>query len=270
MTITRQAYEKHEFIRTSIDLLCAGASWHGGRFIFREDTHSKKIPSINIQFLEQFAKSLLLDGQAFIEIINENETVSITQIAVPESLKGGAVIDITREESSFFPGAAPILERFDSQIKLYEEILRLLENNPNLIDLLGNVLLGIQSALAIPSYMLDQTRYSKIPVEQLMIGATIYHSEVKQLRHIINYGLDQVGESIATILGLDDTRWEWEIDWTFDGPCKYGNVYQVFKSKGFILTPILNSEIGGMKIALENGLISNHLFTECKKIYDIN
>ena len=268
MTITREAYEKHDFIRTSIDLLCAGASWQGGRFVVpRGDTNHTNFPTLIPEFLEQLSKSLLLDGQAFIEVSSAAGKIDIAQIETPKQSTVGTIIPIERVEDDISPEAIPILERFGDNIEICETMRKQLSVNPSAVILHEHALSAIHSALAIPSNLLDQSKYSQLPVEALMMGASQYRFEVSQLRHTLRYGLDEVGIIVAKGLNINDAIWEWNKDWVVDGFCEYGHVYQVFRSKGITLTPIMNSELGGAKKAVEAGLISQSTYAECAQSY---
>ncbi|RJP54141.1 MAG: hypothetical protein C4586_00365 [Anaerolineaceae bacterium] len=270
MTITRQAYAKHDFIRTSIDLLCAGVSWRGGKFIaHNSNLQAKILPTTDDAFLEQVAKSMLLDGQAFIEVSNAEGKLGITQITAPAASKVGIIITIERVESSFSPKAEPILERVGSHIELYEKAHEQLATNSVAVELLSYALPAIHTALAIPSSMLDQSRFAQMPVEALMMGAIQYQSEVRQLRHNLRFGMNQVGNLVGEKLEIDYVSWEWNDEWITEGPCKYGHVYQIFQLKGINLTPIMNSELGGMKLAVQAGLISNRTYAECAESYGV-
>lgn len=268
MTITRLAYEKHEFIRTSIDLLCAGVSWSGGKFIMRSgDAKGINLPLIDTEFLEELARSLLLEGKAFIEVSQVDGKIVIVQNETPNLSMGGKLVTILRTEDSFSPRPTPILEHVGSNIELYEKAIQQLPINPSSVEIVDYTRQAIHSSLAIPSVMLDQTNFLKIPVETLMTGAIQYQSEVNMLRNTLSYGLDQVGDLISNILDIEAVIWEWSIDWIVRGLCKYGHVYQVFKSKGIILTPIRNSELGWMDSAVKTSLIPNRLYAECLQSY---
>ena len=269
MTITRNAYEKHNFIRTSIDLLCAGVSWRGGSFISEEDGKGKNLPALDEELLVEFARSMLLDGKAYVGVTSTEGKFKIEQIPDPDASKSETIITIERVESSFSLKGEPILERIGSNIELYEKALEQYSIIPAADELLDYVLPSIHSSLAIPSSMLDQTRITQVPVEALMMGAIQYQAEVEQLRHNLRYGLNQIGDLVAGILDIDIVSWEWNENWIVEGPCKYGYVYQVFKSKGIALSPIMDSELGGMKLALQAGLISNHTYSECAASYGL-
>ncbi len=195
MTITRKAYEKHDSVRTSIDLLCAGVSWRGGKFIAHEsDVQGATLPAIPEESLVQLAKSMLLEGYAFVEVTKTESEVDVAQIPTPDASKGGTITTIERVESSLSPKGEPILEHVGSEIELYEMTLEQLSTNFAAAELLGYELSAIHSALAIPSSMLDNTRLTQIPVDTLMMGAIQYQSEVKQLRFNLQSGLNEVGE----------------------------------------------------------------------------
>jgi hypothetical protein len=124
MTITRVAYERHSFVQTSIDLLCAGASWRGGAFIAREEElQSQNLPEVSEKMLTEIAKSMLLDGQAHVEVTETEGKVGVTQISSADSPKGGTIITIERVENGFSPKGVPILERIGSNIDFYEKVL---------------------------------------------------------------------------------------------------------------------------------------------------
>ena len=95
-----------------------------------------------------------------------------------------------------------------------------------------------------------------------MAGAIQFKSEVDFLRHNIRFGLDQLAEPIGQALGISDLEWNWNHQWLPAGTCKYGHVYQVFRSKGLLLEPIRASELGGIRLAVNSGLLSGqHLST---------
>jgi hypothetical protein len=117
--------------------------------------------------------------------------------------------------------------------------------------------------------MLDAARAARVPVEALMMGAIQFQSEVEQLRHTIRFGLNNAGELLAEKFNAGVIEWKWNSHWLVEGPCKYGHVFQVFRSKGIDLAPIMNSELGAMKLAVEAGFISNRTYAECAETYGI-
>ncbi len=271
MNTTIAAYRKHDFIRTSIDLLCAGVSWRGGTFLAHPAVPQDKIlPILDEQSLTRLAKSMLLEGKALVAVTTTQGTISLAQIQSAEDAKDETIISIERVESSFSPGGEPILERVSSNIELYEKALEQSLINPAVTEILNFALPSIHSALAIPSVMLDETRFTQVPVQALMMGAIQYQAEVESLRHNLRFGLNEVCSLIAEAMDIEVVEWDWNEEWITSGPCKFGHVYQVFRSKGIALDPIMNSELGGMKLALQARLISNQTYAECAASYGIH
>jgi hypothetical protein len=271
MTDTVTAYNKHDFIRNSVDLLCAGAAWRGGKFVAQPNTIPENIISaLDKDALALLVKSMLLKGVALVAVTTEQDHVSVSHIHSTNDAQGKTVIRIERVESSFDPTGEPILQRVITNVELYEKAMEQIPYNSDAVELLRYVLPSIHSALAIPPSMLDQTRISKTPVEELITGAIKYKSEVDSLRHNLRYGLNEVGDVFADTLAIESIQWEWNEEWILSGPCKFGHVYQVFLSKGITLDPIKNSELGGMKFAVQTGLLSNKTYDECATSYGVS
>ena len=270
MSITMYAYMNFDFVSDAIDLLCAGVSWHGGKFSSaRSTSKDKDFPNLSEQDLAQIAKGMLLEGRSLVKVDSINGKIIARQIGNTQEAEGNTVISIERRESDLFPGGEPILERVGSSIQLYEKALEDLPSNPTLAGPLNNALSMIHSVLGVPRAMVNQTRFSQLPVEVLMDGALHYQSEVESLRWNILAGLNEAGFHIAGLMDLQAVVWDWNENWMISAPCNYGHVYQVFLSKGIALDPIRDSELGGMKQALQAGLISNKAYTECAASYGI-
>lgn len=267
MTFTSDAYLKHEFIKKSVDLLCAGAAWQGGSFVVDPTNESSKItPQVDTESLFSISKSLLLTGECILAILS-NDSNEIKFINRDEIDQNPIYTIIQRSISSFMPEGDPILKGFDSQLELYEDTFDLISGNPAIIPFFKNARSSIHSALAIQPYMLDQDLVLNTPAQSLMASAIQYKSEVSNIRHNIKFGLDNLGMQLAQSLDLDYLSWEWNKEWIPQGQCKYGHVYQVFLSQGIALEPIKENELGALNIGVETGLIPQSLYTACKSSY---
>jgi hypothetical protein len=266
---TLTAYQRHDFIRACVDLLCAGVAWRGGRFVAPANNIPGNIANaLDEAILASLAKAMLLQGVASVVITGEAEHVAVSQFQSATESKGSTIIAIERVESSFAPKGEPVLGRVINYVELYEQLLAKDSLDSATIELIGDVLSPIYSALAISPLIVNQDRISQTPAQALMIGAIRFQSEVELLRHNLRYGLNQVGDVLADGLSIENIEWEWNEEWMPRGPCQYGHIYQVFLSKGIALGPIKISELGGKKLAVEHGLLSNRSYQECVATYE--
>lgn len=271
MTDSLSAYQSHEFIRISIDLLASGVAWRGGSFSSSLSSVPSSIAkSIDEGRLAEIATQMLLQGRSLIRVVKQTDnSVLLELLKEDEADSSAGFTAVERVESSFLPSGRPILEPVLPSIDLYEQALQLGQAKPSALELLKYALPSIHSALAIPPTMLDQARISKTPPEFLMLGAIQFKSEVRSLRHNIQFGLDRVGEGISQVTGVQGIEWEWNEDWIPAGPCKYGHVYQVFSSMDLLLEPIRASELGGLQLAADNAIISRSTLGECASSYGV-
>jgi len=272
MSITNEAYKNLDFVRDAIDLLSAGASWRGGRFIANHSaSYDLNLPVLNQQTLSHLTRAMLLEGKAFVKIESTNEGVNVKQIQSSGDPNDDYIIVIERGESNLFPKGEPILDKFESQIDLYVNFMGLSKTNYDLNNSVKSLLINARSKmlseLGVPYCLLDISNISQVPVVSLMEGANQYKFKVDSLRWNLMRGLDDVGFHLSGLLGIEAVSWDWNLKWNIQRPCQYGHVYQLFLSKGIKLDPIKESELGGILLDLQAGLISKITYAECAATY---
>lgn len=169
MTDSLSAYQAHDFIRVSIDLLAEGAAWRGGSFTSNTAPLPPQIAdAIDHDHLVETARRMLLQGRAFITVISQEGSAPVLEFPPTDANPTDqTTVEIQRVESSFEPKAQPILQHVLPSIELYEKALEQSRVNPAALELVRYSLPAIHSALAISPAMIDQASIGRTPPEIL-------------------------------------------------------------------------------------------------------
>ncbi len=269
MSIDRKAYRDHDYIHRSIDILVAGAAWKAGHFASRASLGSVLPPdTVSPAALESIARDVLLDGRGYAAAQVNPKAPSFAPLQDPSKLPPGAVlVEFIRRVSSFEEPGQPILSRVYTSLELYEKALEQVRYNSAALDILAYAMAPLVSALSVQPYLLDQPQVPPTPIQALIVAAFNYQAEVRVLRHNLGYALDQLADKVADASGITDAYWAWHSEWTPEGMCRYGPVYQVLRRKGIDLSPVRDSELGGLAKLRDAGLISNARFQACAATY---
>jgi hypothetical protein len=270
VTDSLSAYQKHGFIRRSIDLLAAGAAWRGGSFTTREGNPSVDAhPSVSDATLVSTARSMLLTGAAGVAIAKVGDAMLISAAVQSADSPDVDTIQIYRVESELDGKGRPILAPALDQVAAYEKLMETLARGIDAVEPIQMTLDAIHSVLGVRSYMLDQGRISQTHVLALKEGALMYNGEVQALRHNMFFGLNQVADRVAEILGLPGLQWRWNEEWDLHGPCGYGVIYQIFLGQGLALEPIRSDEVGAMEMLVKSEIMSKQRLRDCLEKYGL-
>lgn len=268
MSESKDAYEKHSFIKKSIDLITAGSAWKGG--YFHSDTQD--IPSgISNSFSEErirkIALEILLEGKVFVSVeVNDTDlTFEMSNDSDPKS-EGIEVFEFTRSRSSFDTPGQPILSKIMSNLEAYEEALSLLDD-PNNYKIIGTIKGTLHDVLGVQPILLDTGVADKQVTLALKAAAQQYKFVVSSLRQNIQYVFDQIGMEISRNTELDNVVWRWNDTWKPEAMCEFGPVYQIFLSEGIDLRKIKEDELGALQIAVENELMPRSAYKKCLETY---
>jgi len=273
MSVTRDAYMKHGFIKQAIDLLADGTAWGGGAF----STYGPaSIPNeiawgISEEILRQIALGILIDGATQLTCTLSTSPPSLDVVVGSGTDEPDTrTIEIKRRESSFDEPGQAILEKAKSHIELFEEVSEKLPLSAKLAEPLAFAERTIRSVLSVPNVLTDITQVGTVHPQFLIAGLFNFQFEVRIIRDNIRFGFLPLAGLIEERMSLEKVDWDWSEDWQpQEGMCRYGAPYQVFLRNGIDLYPVKDNELGALEMLYKTGLVARSRVTQCRARYGL-
>lgn len=273
MANERELYEKHSFVRKSIDLLASGVAWGSGNFVVPAKGFAPTIQhTITEGALGQIAKNMLIDGAVDVSGSIDDAQLKIEVVdSGTAPVEGTVSISFQRQDTSFEEPGTSILHGLSDRLERSEDLLRAITYEPMALTLLEQIMKSIHATLGIPGWLLDQSRIDRAHPGSTMQALVLYRGEVQSLRNNVRFGLDRLADDLEEGFGKPLGLWWWGADVIPQGRirsfCSYGPIYQIFLRNGIDLSPVKEQELSGVKQLVESGLLSQSTYQECLVSY---
>ncbi len=253
--LSRELYEKHEFLRRIVDIYTEGVIWKGCRLICNRDAGSRtdeQIIELGADELRDGVRNMLVDGKGNyqLNIFGNEHMISIAmRPGFPGKEEGEPLLWPATRNAAVIDSIFSNIGRMDRDQMAFSR---------SLLD-------DFSAGLGIPYAFFVDDPNTFANTYALKMTLMVFKGRVQNIRRSIEFGIRTfLMHAEIENLGKEATiDVEWNEDWCSND--ENGTPYQIFKVQGIDLSTLRDETLSASKMAYENGFISRDTYSRMIK-----